>query len=109
MAAMGNQPSNVEDLAVCACNIGLLTPVFSSFGEEREKNVACVKLRRGKIFRNNAKLFFSAGWVVGYIIVHASRRRLSPTGFRTVANGFKWARSQGARAAAIFKLKEILP
>jgi hypothetical protein len=77
-------------------------------GVQSAKNVAGVKLRRGKIFRNNAKLFFSAGWVVGYIIAHASRRRLSPTGFRTVANGSKWPRSQGARAAAISKLKEIL-
>jgi hypothetical protein len=65
-------------------------------------------LLNGKIVRNNAKLFFSAGWVVGYIIVHASRRHLSPTGFRTVASGFKWPRSQGARVAAISKLKEIL-
>jgi hypothetical protein len=30
------------------------------------------------------------------------------TGFRTVANGFEWPRSQGARAAAISKLKDIL-
>jgi hypothetical protein len=103
---MGRQIS--EGWRFVLVNIGLLTPALSSFGEEREKDVACVKLRRGKIFRNNAKLCFSAGGSVGYTIVRASRRRLSPTGFRKVAIGFKWPRSHGARAAAISKLKEIL-
>jgi hypothetical protein len=72
-------------------NIGLLTPARSSFGEEREKNVACVRLRRGKIFRNKAKLFFSAGWRVGYKMAHANHRRLFSTGFRNVALVFKRA------------------
>ena len=65
---------------------------------------ACVNLHRGKFFRNNAKLFFSAGWVVGYIIVHASRRRLSDR-FPHSCKWFQMAPLSGSAGGCDFQIE----